>query len=435
MTSGLPADRNHMARTNRQWSGEDEVTRLRKLVAMCSHLSATAAQQAEIDTVTKFLATSTGSSIAVIDRELEVLAAAGSSDPADVVTAVREQAGAAGLSSVLAAAARNRRALTVPGYGRAASVVVAPVSVGDEVAGYLLAIGDSHDSMGEDMMLLASEHGAMVCGVLLGRELVVTAAAGRARRELVEGLLLARGDDDGEAARWARHLGYDDSCSHAVLTISLAADGRPEDHAVVENVLARVAGDVIVAARPDEVVAVVPAADRSTGAIERAGSVAARCIADLRKRGLAVGAVGIGNECRPAVEIARSYSEARRAAAAGERLGEPGAVTRFADLGIHRLLLRFPDVGELRAFGREVVGRLIDEEEATGMKYLTTLSVYFDENSSPSRTAQRLHVHPNTVSYRIRRIEEITGLRLDVHRDRLLAEVAVEILDGLRNGR
>jgi DNA-binding PucR family transcriptional regulator len=112
-------------------------------------------------------------------------------------------------------------------------------------------------------------------------------------------------------------------------------------------------------------------------------------------------------------------------------MGESGGVAVFADLGIHRLLLRVPDVGDLRAFADEVIGKLLEEEEATGMEYLTTLSVYFNENSSPRRTAQHLHVHPNTVSYRIRRVEEITGLSFDVHRDRLMAEVAVEILTGL----
>jgi DNA-binding PucR family transcriptional regulator len=35
------------------------------------------------------------------------------------------------------------------------------------------------------------------------------------------------------------------------------------------------------------------------------------------------------------------------------------------------------------------------------------------------------------VAYRIKRIEEITGLKLDNYRDRLIAQVALEILDAL----
>ena len=35
------------------------------------------------------------------------------------------------------------------------------------------------------------------------------------------------------------------------------------------------------------------------------------------------------------------------------------------------------------------------------------------------------------MAYRIKRIEEITGLKLDNYRDRLIAQVALEILDVL----
>ncbi|MGD0701237.1 MAG: helix-turn-helix domain-containing protein [Trebonia sp.] len=60
---------------------------------------------------------------------------------------------------------------------------------------------------------------------------------------------------------------------------------------------------------------------------------------------------------------------------------------------------------------------------------------YFRENNSPQRASRLLHVHPNTVAYRIKRIEEITGLRLDNYRDRLIAQVALEILDALPEGQ
>jgi PucR C-terminal helix-turn-helix domain/GGDEF-like domain len=443
LTSGVPQGRGRADGLRQHGSGTGELIRLRKLVAMCSHLSAAAAGQTDLDAIVRFLAANTDSSVAVLDRGLDVLAAAGTADADGIVATARDHAGAAELGSILAAAARNRRALLVPGHGRAGSVVVAPVSVGDDVAGYLLALGcgsrdgvagDGRD-MGQDLMLLASEHAAMVCGVLLGREIVVTAAAGRARRELVEGLLLARGQDDGEASRWAQHLGYDEGRHHAVVAMALADGSRAAEPSAVEHLLSRLAPDAILASRTDEVVAVVPEPTRGGSAIERARDIAASCVGELGKRGLAIAAVGVGNQYRPAAGISRSYSEARRAVAAGERLGEPGHIILFAELGIHRLLLRFPDVAELRSFAEEVIGRLVQEDEATGMDYLTTLSVYFHENNSPSRAAKRLHVHPNTVAYRLRRIEEITGLRLDLHRDRLMAEIAVEIVEGLRSRR
>jgi hypothetical protein len=437
-----PALRKSAAAGTQKVGARDEALFLRKVVAMCGRLSALASQEVDLAGVVRYLSDGVGAEVALLDRTLEVLASAGTNgawlndagvtDPAGLLGKLRDHAGGSGPYTVLAAAARNRRPLTVPvPTGDGASMIVAPVSVGKDVAGYLLAVCDREHDLTEDMRLLVTEHAAMVCGVMLGRDLVVAAAAGRARQELFEGLLQARDREGGEVDRWARHLGFDPARPHCVLAVAFARSETGSALTSVESLLARLAPGAIVAGRPDEVVAIVPMKGKAGAGLDEVRTLAATCVDTIAERRLGMAAVGVGNLCHTAADIARSYAEASRALAAAIRMGDAGGVTVFADLGIHRLLLRVPDVGDLRAFADEVIGKLLDEEEATGMEYLTTLSVYFNENSSPRRTAQRLHVHPNTVSYRIRRVEEITGLSFDVHRDRLMAEVAVEILAGL----
>ena len=41
------------------------------------------------------------------------------------------------------------------------------------------------------------------------------------------------------------------------------------------------------------------------------------------------------------------------------------------------------------------------------------MRTYLDENGSRARTAKRLNVHENTVSYRLRQAEEILGRSVD----------------------
>jgi PucR family transcriptional regulator, purine catabolism regulatory protein len=406
-----------------------EAAALRKLVAICSHLSALASQADGLTPVVEVLAERTGSGVAVVDRRLEVLAWAGAAAAGEITGVLRGDARQSTLRTVLAAAARTRRALAVPGAqdGRPV-IVVAPVFVGEEVAGYLLARSLRDLGFTEDMRLLATEHGAMVCGIVLGRDLVVTAAAGRARQELVDGLLLSRGRDDPEVQRWARHLGLDPTREHFVMSFEIP--GRRPDAAAspAELLMSRNVPDAVLASRTDEVVAILPVSGNGTAPAEQGRGLARACLAGAGPA--RVIAVGIGTPSPDAAGIARSYAEARRAVAAARRMGEPGTVTAFADLGIHRLLLRVPEVGDLRSFADEVLGRLAGEQRATGIDYLATLAAYFRENASPARAGRRLHVHPNTVSYRIRRVEELTGLSFSLHRDRLMAEVAVEILEG-----
>jgi hypothetical protein len=428
-------------------AGTAETALLRKLVAMCSHLSTLASQTTELAPIVEILAGGIDCAVAVVDPALEILALARVADPGEILTQLRGDARQTTLRTVLAAAARNRRALAVPGSQSGRMTVVAPVFVGEDVAGYLLTLSPHQPPAGylpasasspaaasldftEDMRLLAIEHAAMVCGVVLGRDLVATAAAGRARQELVEGLLLSRDRGDPELERWARHLGLDPSREHCVMTFEVPMNRSGGASSPIELVLARNAPGAVVASRTDEVVAIVPLSGNGVTPAEQARKLARICLASEGQRQTVTGA-GIGGPCLSAAEIARSYAEARRALAASRRIGQAGTISVFAELGIHRLLLRVPEVGDLRSFADEVLGVLAEEERSTGINYQATLSAYFRENGSPARASQRLHVHANTVSYRIRRIEELTGLSFSVHRDRLMAEVAVEILEGL----
>ena len=144
--------------------------------------------------------------------------------------------------------------------------------------------------------------------------------------------------------------------------------------------------------------------------------------------------IGIGGACRDPAEIARSYGHARRTIDAVVRLGRQGQAVAFEDLGIHRLLLQVPDLAELRGFANEVLGGLRCGDSDQAPVYLATLACYFRENASPQRASRVLHVHPNTVAYRIRRVQEITGLKLDTYRDRLMAQVAIGIVAATEGG-
>ncbi|NMH81243.1 hypothetical protein HF577_29630 [Pseudonocardia xinjiangensis] len=411
---------------------------LRELVAVYSHLSGLASQDSDVDGVVRLVAHRTGSAVAVLGPAVDVLAAA----PADAGERLADTAVSASLGPVLDAAAQNRRPVSLPGLGAAPGpIVVAPILVGDEVAAHLVTLPPAHprpadQELDDDLNLLLTEHAATICGIILGRERVVAAAAGRARTDLIEGLLLARDRDDGEAERWAGHLGFVRGTDHHVLSVGLLDGGRASADvarvlALAQQAIGRRLPGAIVAARDTEVVAVVPAPPGRGGGLDGVRSLAERCRAAVLDRHPDAGIVaGVGGCCRTAAEISRSYSEARSAVDAARRMGRAPAVLAFDDLGVHRLLLQVPDLGELRAFATSVLGDLVRDREHRA-DLVGTLIEWFRCNGSPQRTARELHVHPNTVTYRIRRVEEIAGLRLDHYRDRLMAQLACEILQVL----
>jgi sugar diacid utilization regulator len=417
---------------------------LRELVTVYRHLSGLALQNADLDNLAQLLADRADATVAVVNEMMDVLAAgAPGVSPEQAAEMVREQVVHPRLGQVLRASRQSHRALRLPRVGDMPAVIVAPVLVGDEVPACLLTFDSADKSLEDDMSLLVTEHAATISGVILGRERVVAAAARRVRDDLVEGLLLGRGREEGEAERWAAHLGYHPAREHCVLVIAFAvprggggvedADGlRQRARDSIEHFFTTRASEAIISAREDEVVVVAAEPDDEHSAETAPRRLAAVCLARLAELfpGTKV-VIGIGGGCREPQEIARSYAEAHRTIETLRRLGRSGTIASFDDLGIHRLLLQVPDLMELRAFARDVLGTLSLHEREHRSEYLTTLAAYFKANSSPQRASRDLHVHPNTVAYRIKRIEEITGLHLDAYRDRLMAQVALEILTAL----
>jgi carbohydrate diacid regulator len=59
-----------------------------------------------------------------------------------------------------------------------------------------------------------------------------------------------------------------------------------------------------------------------------------------------------------------------------------------------------------------------------------TLEAWFAHDGHPAATAEALHIHRNTLDYRLRRVGEITGLDLGRLEDRLLLYVSALLTDG-----
>jgi sugar diacid utilization regulator len=418
---------------------------LRELVTVYRYLSGLALQDADLAGVVQLISDRMTATVAVVTQLMDVLTAAAPGMSADKATAaVREHVVHPRLGQVLRASRLSQRPLRLPNVGGTPAIIVAPILVGDEVPSYLITIDPADNLFGEDMSLLVTEHAATICGVILGRERVVAAAARRVRDDLVEGLLLGRGRDHADTSRWAAHLGYDPARDHNVMAIAFDLPAPPAaSHAdltaqrqriweSIEHFVATRAPDAIVSARESEVVIVAAAPDEPGPAAMDARRLAHACLARLAELFPAAKVViGIGGPCRDPREVARSYAQAQRTTQTLKRLGRAGTVSAFGDLGILRLLLQVPDLAELRSFAADVLGKLAVHEQEHKSEYLTTLACYFRENNSPQRASRILHVHPNTVAYRVKRIEEITGLRLDNYTDRLIAQVALEIFDAL----
>ncbi|PTL59475.1 PucR family transcriptional regulator [Paraconexibacter algicola] len=101
-----------------------------------------------------------------------------------------------------------------------------------------------------------------------------------------------------------------------------------------------------------------------------------------------------------------SHDEAQRARRVARLVRQGSPVVRYPDVAVLDLLTR--DVAQARRVARATLGPLAADDDAT-RRLLATLRVYLQEGESFARTARRLGVHENTVSYRVRRAFELAG--------------------------
>ncbi|MFF3325595.1 PucR family transcriptional regulator [Streptomyces sp. NPDC002889] len=124
-------------------------------------------------------------------------------------------------------------------------------------------------------------------------------------------------------------------------------------------------------------------------------------------------AVHSADGLRGALEEAR---HARRVAAA-----RPGRVCAAGhhELASHVLLLPFVPDDVRRAFTARLLDPLRDYDRRHRAELIPTLEAFLDCDGSWTRCAARLHLHVNTLRYRVGRIEQLTGRDLSRLEDKL----------------
>ncbi|NNG98988.1 helix-turn-helix domain-containing protein [Gordonia araii NBRC 100433] len=114
-----------------------------------------------------------------------------------------------------------------------------------------------------------------------------------------------------------------------------------------------------------------------------------------------------------AEEVASVVPQLRDLLAIAQRKSPPRPVVRFDDLAIEFQLSRPTRASRLSA---SRLAPIADDEVLW-----QTLQCYLDNECSTATTARMLHVHPNTVQYRLRKVSDLTGLNLNRPADVLTA--------------
>lgn len=319
------------------------------------------------------------------------------------------------------------------------SRVVAPIVARDAVLGYLSIVGGRGTLTEVDD--LAASRGAAACTIEMTRERAVLEVEDRLQTDLVEALTNGSyASADAVLAR-AERLGFDLTGPQTAIVFQAATDdvsrtprssltARRLESALEREVAAR-GLRAPTGVRGDRVVALVPSLDLELAQVR---AIAAELREALSAQTGTVVSAGVGRPYGGLEGVPRSYEEADGALQLGTRFLGRGQVAHFAELGLYRLLLALRATDELDSFYEQTLGRLVEYDRKNDGELVKTLDAYFSALGSPTDAAERLHVHRNTLLYRLNRIQEIAGVDLGDAETRLALHLALRVREVLQTG-
>jgi len=349
------------------------------------------------------------------------IALAGNATPGYVDELARQAARAHGRSLIVQAP---------DGDGR----LVTPVRTAEGVQGYL-SLTAGRAAFTETDRLVA-ERTAYACSFALMRvgppppairQLGPTPAE---MERSLRNLLLGKLETESAALAECRAIGLDPHRGAAVLLAAPSPDA--ESLGVIRTALENaVAGwqpraFVMELNEVSAIAVLLPVVDGE--ASRRKAVEAGRRLAD--ESGLTGIAVGISDRHVGWRGIAQGFQQAYFALRLGATAAVPQTVVdsgAAGDLGIYRLLYPLWQTDDLKAFSDEVLGGLLAYDEKRGGGLVQTLEAYLDLGGGMQEIADRLFIHRNSLIYRLRRIEELTGRLLADPHDRLLLHLALKV--------
>ena len=173
--------------------------------------------------------------------------------------------------------------------------------------------------------------------------------------------------------------------------------------------------------------AVLPVTAEITGADERAAAVATEFL--QRTGGRVPGMIGVGTTAPDVSALTRSRDAADRALRVLRSGTTSRRVARAADVHIESLMLQLTDLAA--AEGHQASGpvaRLAEYDAAHRTQLVETLRAWLDSFGDAVAASVRVHVHPNTFRYRLRRITEVGGIDLDDADSRFAAMLELRLL-------
>jgi purine catabolism regulator len=298
--------------------------------------------------------------------------------------------------------------------------LVAPIVAGKMGRGFLSLIFRENETY-DTLDIAFARNGAAVCALEMAKEKAIREAQKRVQGNVLEQFLGGMISENEALLRLTR-LGYQPGQHYSTLYMGGVRENIPSSRQI-EALCNEQAGALGFGALVQPYGSEVIVFCEGDGNIARDLALAVQGRVAERYRAEIV--VGIGQNAGDL----RSWRESFQQAVAAYRMAHQWRLATplaFQEMGVYRLLSLLAGSPELNKFYHETLGELANDSPHNA-EFITTLEAFFEEHGNLTQTAKRLHVHRNTLLYRMDRIREISNLDLDNAETRLAVHLALRI--------
>lgn len=310
------------------------------------------------------------------------------------------------------------------------SLVLVPLMLKGLPAGYLVLVGQRESFTEFDFEL--AHRATSVLAMEIAKQRAITEVQLRVQGDLVEDLLAGTFPSEEAAHLRARALGHDLTTPHVVSCFALDSPSestgarsralwwvdpaRRDILRTYPTALVRDADAVLTVLLP---IRRGDAADLVAERVEELRQTVAESVAATTL------SAGVGRACEGPSEFARGHREAQQALMGAQLLFGGDQTATFDQLGVDRLLLELRTSPALKEFVADMLSNLELHDRRQRSELTRTVETFLACNGNHVRTAQELHLHRNSLLYRLERAQSVLGQDLDQTEVRLALQLAL----------
>ena len=297
-------------------------------------------------------------------------------------------------------------------------------------SGYIFIIELNKQLDKEDIM--AVQQATMIAAVKFNKEKAIFEAEIKLGSELFEDLIFGNCKDPESIQRRASYLNFNLFQNKVVFIITFVFRKLMKDehifHNIVENIfntvhecLKNYSGGVLLINKSSRIFGLIGTENKEIF-LNKLEELSELLTKKFQKQIDFL--ISVGSEYSELKSLKTSYEEALLASKVC--LNFDNKINFYDESRILKLLFEMRNSTTLKNLYSETLEPLLKYDAANGTELVKTLEVFFNNNCNIRKTAETLFIHNNSVVYRLRKIENISGFDLKNIDDKLNLQVALK---------